>query len=325
MEKSHCQQRAPSDLIPLFSARRRWQWHSIRRERSPHRSALPADNYHQSEAEPLREMHTIYAGVRLAGLQAMWKLRRQVIQFFKPPASRKNKHADTSLNMPGGLLSHPAVIRGVGGRYIIQGSVFASPPPHTTHPPRLSDPSDKTSDKSEGLRVHALRLNVHGGGEKVSFFLYTVRLAETDARCSPADPPAYVTVCSDRPIMRRHTRAPLSQDSLFKISSRFALRNLPPVSLFIIENKWRPVSPSCYLKDENNETKERERERGKRWKNSQTFTGNRGNRSLLWNSNSAFFLSKFQINHAFHNFIHLPDVIKIHQEVDVLIVKAVRI
>lgn len=34
---------------------------------------------------------------------------------------------------------------------------------------------------------------------------------------------------------------------------------------------------------------------------------------------------KFQINQSFHNFIHLPNVIKVHQEVDVLIAKAVRI
>lgn len=64
-----------------------------------------------------------------------------------------------------GLLSHPAVNRGVGGRYIIHCSVFASPPP------RLSDLSDKTCDKSEGLGVHAMRLNVHSGGKQSVFFL----------------------------------------------------------------------------------------------------------------------------------------------------------
>lgn len=64
-----------------------------------------------------------------------------------------------------GLLSHPAVKRVGGGRYIIQGA-----PSHYPPTPRLSDPSDKTSDKSEGLRVHASCLNVQGGGEKkVSF------------------------------------------------------------------------------------------------------------------------------------------------------------
>lgn len=74
-------------------------------------------------------MRNIYAGVRLPGLQATRK-RRQVIQFFKPPASRKNKHADTSLNMPAGSY-HIQLSNGGSGRggYIIQGSVFASSPP----------------------------------------------------------------------------------------------------------------------------------------------------------------------------------------------------
>lgn len=145
-------------------------------------------------------MHNIYADVRLQGLQglqATWKRRwrRKVIQFFKPPASRKNKHADTSLNMPRGSYHIQLSNGGVGGD--------TSSRDHPLTSPRLSDPSDKTSDKLEGLRVHASCLNVQGGGKKKCLFYTVWREKQTLAVLLVILLPACVCIrrclCSGRP------------------------------------------------------------------------------------------------------------------------------
>lgn len=201
---------------------------------------------------------------------------------------------------PGALITSSCQT-GRWGRYIIQG------PPLTS--PRLSDPSDKTSDKLEGLRVHASCLNVQGGGKKKCLFYTVWREKQTLAVLLVILLPACVCIrrclCSGRPFrgdafVRRCCQTHFWNFPTMKthLSSCFTLQpshHLPLHPCFLSKTNCVPFRhPSTWKMKTIKQKRGRERGMEGGTKKTPTFTGNRGNRSLVWNGSCTVFLPNFR-------------------------------
>lgn len=152
VEKSHCQQRAPPDLIPLCSlflcalgSGDSDTPYGGKGHRIAQRSLLiitinPRSAFKRNSQYICGRVAAGAAGyVEAAAAEPSDSVVQTTCLLEEQTRRHVAEHAR-------GLLSHPAVKRGgAGERYIIRRAVFAS------NPLRLSDPSDKASDKSEGL------------------------------------------------------------------------------------------------------------------------------------------------------------------------------